>query len=354
MKRCVRCIIPASYPGVTLNEAGVCSLCLSHRPLTNVDKNSRQVELDEIIRQIKVQNGHYDVLVPWSGGKDSTFVLYVMKKIYNLKVLALNYDNGFFSDFAKENIKNVSERLNVDVVILKPKWDLMRRMYAAFLRHRGEFCTVCNLVGYTIVLSFLMREKALQGYSPLVVGGWSSRYEAQRDIHTFDYGSFSEVLCLENGLLDEFESSPFVEKRICELLRRQRDPRVAIKYKDNMGLRAIQMPDYLTWNTQEIVEVLKEEAGWKTPEGDRSETHFDCIMHPVMKYLSIRRWGFAQDTVTLSAMIRDGMISRDEALQLVSKQNFSKPLVMEDLLSRLNITEDDINWTSTWYTGNNV
>lgn len=78
--------MPASVPGVTLDKDGICNFCHEFREITYHGKET----LDNIIANIKNKGAKYDCIVPMSGGRDSTYALYVARKIYNLRALAVN------------------------------------------------------------------------------------------------------------------------------------------------------------------------------------------------------------------------------------------------------------------------
>ena len=82
MKRCTSCIIPETYPGIEFNSKGICSLCRQtdekDRFLSSVHKMRR--ELEKIISEVKARNEKYDALVAFSGGKDSTFLIHILKR----------------------------------------------------------------------------------------------------------------------------------------------------------------------------------------------------------------------------------------------------------------------------------
>src|SRR5512139_3680808 len=81
VKRCAKCIMPASVPGVTLNKDGICNFCLEFKEITYLSKD----KLDNIVDSIRDKAPKYDCIVPMSGGRDSTYALYVARKIYNLR-----------------------------------------------------------------------------------------------------------------------------------------------------------------------------------------------------------------------------------------------------------------------------
>ena len=107
-----------------------------------------------------------------SGGKDSTYVLYVSKKKLGLNCLAYTLDNGYLSDFARNNIDKTCRKLGVEHVYYRFSTDLMNRLYALFVRKTGYPCSVC------------MRAMAVGIYKvaglydiPLIIGGTSRRTE---------------------------------------------------------------------------------------------------------------------------------------------------------------------------------
>jgi 3'-phosphoadenosine 5'-phosphosulfate sulfotransferase (PAPS reductase)/FAD synthetase len=81
IKRCTRCILPDFYPRINYDSDGVCNYCKEDSKKKPIDWNSRRNELEKMISEAKSRKLPYDVLVPWSGGKDSTYVIYYLKKV---------------------------------------------------------------------------------------------------------------------------------------------------------------------------------------------------------------------------------------------------------------------------------
>ena len=79
----------------------------------------KKKQFEQIIEKVKKQNAEYDCLIPLSGGKDSTYALYVCDKIYNLKCLCITFDNGFLSDYARKNIKNAINATRADHIYFR-------------------------------------------------------------------------------------------------------------------------------------------------------------------------------------------------------------------------------------------
>ena len=128
MKRCSHCILPETYPKISFNKQEICSICSNYKGFVP----QSETILTNCTKIAKRKNRIYDALVPLSGGKDSTYILYLAKKVYGLNVLAYTFDNGFLTDFALKNIKSALEILNVDHIFWKPNWDILKNYIEIF------------------------------------------------------------------------------------------------------------------------------------------------------------------------------------------------------------------------------
>ena len=115
MAICTKCIIPDSFVGIAF-EAGRCSFCRD-AGLTSFFNQppAGKEKLQALLNSSKAGNG-YDCVVPLSGGKDSSYILYYLVKILGLRPLAVHYDSGFRASASLANIKNVTEKLSVELV----------------------------------------------------------------------------------------------------------------------------------------------------------------------------------------------------------------------------------------------
>ena len=312
MDRCKKCILPDTHPGAGMDRHGVCRFCRE----AELEPWTRQLEgkdrqLAEIMQSARGGAGGYDCIVPFSGGKDSAYVLYLAVVKYGLRALAVNFNNGLQTSGALRNLHELPRRLGVPLMTLAPAWPLMRKLYARFLGETGEFCSACNAMGYLTIATFCLREWQRLGYAPLTLGGWSSRYEAEPDVYTFDTAYFAEVVGAD--LLREVTDSPLVDGTCLEVLKSLCDPRTVSL--DGAGpIRYLMVPDYLPWDPARITRELVDQADWRAPAETGEDAHFDCLATPVSLYLERRKYGFSQKTISLSARVRDGLLSREEAL----------------------------------------
>ncbi len=138
VKHCARCILPESFPGISLGEDGVCSVCRTWEQGEDKRREGQDHHLELFRRLVDKTResrahagGSYDLLMAYSGGKDSTFTLGVLCRRFGLKVLALTFDNGFMAPGARENIRKVTTALGVDHLMVTPAFDTLRKAFAA-------------------------------------------------------------------------------------------------------------------------------------------------------------------------------------------------------------------------------
>lgn len=146
--RCQRCVISAKVPGVILTDR-ICNKCLT---ADNLPINHEEKAWEEKYQQYQAERCHeilssyqgagkgdFDAFVPFSGGKDSTYMLYRLKRDYpGLRLLAATWDNGFYSSLALENARVVARKLDLDHFTYKPRASVYKSLYRYTLMHVHE------------------------------------------------------------------------------------------------------------------------------------------------------------------------------------------------------------------------
>lgn len=179
MKRCKNCVLPETFPGIRFNSDGICNFCLNFKGEANLrEKRLRyRKKFEKLIKKYKGR-GTYDVLMSYSGGKDSTYVLSILRESYKLNVLAVTFDNGFLPDQTFNNIQIVAEKLGFDHIFLKPRFDIIKKIFMEcskkniysqkILTRASTICTSC-----IAIVKFSSLRMALEKSIPFIVFGWS-------------------------------------------------------------------------------------------------------------------------------------------------------------------------------------
>ena len=163
---CKRCILPETFPGVKFDERGVCNHCRQEESLLGKTPDKRteyRQKLDSLIEKIKGRSSGYDAIMAYSGGKDSSYTLKILRERYDLRIIALTFDNHFISPRGWENIKTITDSLGVDVIVFRPPWPLIKSLFTisaqqdifppSTLLRASSICTGC----ITIVKSLTIK-----------------------------------------------------------------------------------------------------------------------------------------------------------------------------------------------------
>ncbi len=128
MRVCKKCIQPDTRPKVYFNEYGICGACLWEEEKKKIDWGSREKELHDIAKWAKKNTkSNYDCIIGVSGGKDSTFQAITARNKLGLRCLLVNAEPDGITELGKQNIENL-KNLGFDVISLRPNPKIMKKM----------------------------------------------------------------------------------------------------------------------------------------------------------------------------------------------------------------------------------
>ena len=292
--------------------------------------------MDKICTRVKSKHKEFDALIPFSGGKDSSYVLYVAKKELGLNCLAVTADNGYLSEYAKNNIDKACRKLGVEHIYYCFNKKLMNRLYALFVRKTGYPCSVCMR---TIAVGI---NKVADMYNiPLVIQGTSLKTELPLSREMAEHGHLPHVRSVLKGepIATECKRILFdksVRRKIGHALFELSGRKRPITYA------WFNLADYIDWNYKTIIVTIQRELDWTAP----AETeHMDCIIHPIQKYIQIRRFpNLDLDRLKLARLIMAGQITREEALRKIETPAEQCPTsVLKLFLNSIEMSKDEFD-----------
>lgn len=133
--------------------------------------------VNEVLQNIIKKKGReYDVAVMYSGGKDSAYLLYLLKEIYHLRVLAVMVDNGYEHDYTWKPMQDFTEKMGIDLKVLCPKKEMFTKLFQMLITEHEEFkregvnhiCFICNNLLWCCVAQYAMEHEI-----PYVASGLS-------------------------------------------------------------------------------------------------------------------------------------------------------------------------------------
>jgi glucosamine--fructose-6-phosphate aminotransferase (isomerizing) len=354
---CKKCIIPASFPGITFKD-GLCSYCAASERTTVNRSVKGHNELKRLLESRKGKD--YDCLVPTGGGKDSSYVLYYVVKELGLKPLVFCFDNGFIVDFAKRNLEKICNRLSVDLVVAKST-DFRRKAAIEAVRfsnsiHQFSASMLCaNCINNALTAA---KDEAARKKIPFIIWG-HSRFEgfpSEFDYGTYDVTGYTESAFELDGHPSFLEYTYYISSYYNLIYcRNSADYLNALIHRwlheyyvvrDNVAtnpsegwskflpfwkaswnskkVQSVGFFDYIPYDPFRTTEILKKEIGWQAPP-DR-ETRNDCLLHCLGNFTAFTLTGLTRDGFFLANLVRQGMLTRDEAVgkEEATKKNLEK------------------------------
>ena len=301
---CTRCVMSTTDPEISFDAEGRCNHCtdyldrienLTYRPGTS------ERELAAIVERIKAagRRKEYDCVIGISGGIDSSYAAYVVKSL-GLRPLAVHMDNGWNSDTAAKNIKNVARTLGIDYQSAVLDWEEFRDLQLAFLRASvPEIETPTDIA----IPAALHRVAAENGVRFIIMGG---NYVTEGILPRAWHYNAKDVRFLRavhrrfgSGKLGTFPTFGFVKETYYKVFKR---------------IRLVYVLNHVPYSKTEAMKKLQEELGWEYYGGKHYESKITGF---VQSYLLPIKFQIDYRRATLSSQICAGEITREEALEIL-------------------------------------
>jgi N-acetyl sugar amidotransferase len=339
LKRCTRCLLPETADAITFDAEGVCSVCRNHDIKHQIDWEAKKAQLDELIETYRGK-ASYDCIIPFSGGKDSTFTLWYLVTQYKLKPLVVSWDHGFYRPTVLRNRERVLQKLGVDFLSFTPNKVVVKKLMLEALRRKGDFCWHCH----TGIFAFPMQMAVRFGVGLVFWGEPNAEYQS--------YYSYDEIEEVDERRFNRYVNlgitAEDMQGMISGLTERDLEPYIYPKLKDLMKLnyRSVCLGSYIPWDVKRQVEVIQTELGW---EGERVEgipeeyyyEKIECAVQGVRDYLKYIKRGMGRTNHLVNIDIRNGRLTREEGERLQAAYDGKRPASLDEFLQYLKIDEEE-------------
>jgi tRNA(Ile)-lysidine synthase TilS/MesJ len=330
MRICSVCVLPETFPTIDYDHQGVCNYCRAFKGEEHQDQLRREYR-EKFLDLVKAHKGmnDYDVLMAYSGGKDSTYTLDVFKNHFNLRVLALTFDHGFVSPYAMKNMRTVTEHLGIDHIIFKPNFDVMRQVFDASvndnlyskktLERASTICTSCMSF-----VKFISLKIALEKEIPFIGYGWSP---GQAPVQ-------SSVMKTSAAFIQATQKAIYepLYKKIGDGIKsyflESRHFRLSDKFPYNVHPLA-----FLDYEEETIYRRIKE-LGWEPPR-DTDPNSTNCLMNAFANQIHEEKFGFHPYAFEIAGLVRMGILSREEGLKRLNEPGNER--IIEQVKQKLGI-----------------
>ena len=325
LRRCTRCILPETMPFISFDEQGVCNYCRHYKPR---NKPRPMAELLELVAPYRRSQGD-ECIVPFSGGRDSCYGLHLIVKELKLKPITYTYDWGMVTDLGRRNISRMSAELGVENIIVADDIGKKRHHIAMNLRawlkspHLGMISILTAGDKHFFKHVETIKQQTgislnLWGINPLEVThfkagflGVPPDFEEKR---VYSHGAMKQLRYQFLRLQAMVKSPGYFNRSLWDTLSGE--------YYRSFTQKSdyFHIFDYWRWDEKEIDDTLAEYDWEKAPDtnttwriGDGTAAFYNYVYYTVA--------GFTEHDTFRSNQIREGDLTREEALALVEDEN---------------------------------
>ena len=343
---CKKCVMSNQRPRMHFNEDGICGQCLYHEyKRKNVDWEKREKELEGICNKYRREDGYWDVIVPGSGGKDSCYVAYMLKKKFGMHPLTVTWGSAIPTQIGLENFLNFTS--NFDNILVSPIGETHRKLSKITFSEFGD-----NFLPFIYGQLNAPLQIATKYNIPFIMYGENGEVENGGSIKNFnaskmEIGGDDYTLQFMTNHTPEF----WVKNAgvsINEVKHRYMAP-------SNEELEKIGVEEYFfsyfdNFSPQKSYEVASKFCEFKPNPDGRSEGTFtdfaslDDKTDGFHYYLAFIKFGIGRATADAAKEIWNENITRDEGVELVQKYDDEYPnKFLHDFLEYMDLNKDELN-----------
>ena len=328
---CSQCVMDTTDKEIVFNEDGICNHCTNYDlQINKLPKGSeRNILLNSIITKIRKEGKgkDYDCIIGLSGGVDSSFVAYYVKKVLGLRPLAVHLDNGWNSELSVMNIENIVKILDIDLYTYVMDWEEFKDIQLSFLKSSTPDSEIpTDHAIFTILRKISKKYKAnyvinginlrTEGHHPL---SWSQGHNdfgyiksvqkifGTKKINTFPHGNFFTIL------------------------------------EDRFSSKWVNILNYIDYKKDEAKKIITTELGWR----DYGGKHFESIYTRFYQgYILPHKFNIDKRRMHFSSLICAGEMTRKTAIELLKEDAYPKNLQIEDreyAVKKFGITDDEFD-----------
>ena len=340
MKYCKKCVMPDTRPGMMFDEDGVCCACNHYDMRKDIDYKKRFDEFKALCDKYRGMNGPsgYDCAVAASGGKDSYYQVYMLKEVMGMNPILFSAEDNFpMTEAGKHNLLNISEEFGCTIISCKPSVKAQKILMKKTFEKFGKPTWFIDRLIYTFPLHM-----ALKYNVPLLCYGENVSFEYGG---TGDKETYSARGQISNGVASDIPMEELIGDGVTA---KDLSLLMAPSQPDLEKLDPFYLSYFVDWNSYRNYQFAKS-RGFHDLSHEWDRTHhienFDQVdsraylVHSWMKY---PKYGHQTATDYASRAIRYGIMTRDEAVELIKKHDWNlDALCMRDFCEFLGYSETE-------------
>ncbi|MFC2087475.1 N-acetyl sugar amidotransferase [Bacteroidota bacterium] len=308
-KICSKCIMDTTDPDIIFDDQGICNHCRSYekwkKEQDRIPAETRNKIFHTNISKIKKsgKGKKYDCLIGLSGGTDSSYVVYLAHQ-HNLRALVVHLDNGWNSEQAVNNIKNIVSHCNYDFYTHVINWEEFKDLQRSFFKASVVDIEILTDQAISAMMQKLARKHGIKW----VISGSNRATEfimPKKWVHMkMDYINVKAI----QKKFGTRKIKTFPLANLWSLLNKQ--------FSLNLGLNIFKPLNFVEYNKLEAKKILTREFGWK----DYGEKHYESVFTKFYQaYYLPEKFNIDKRKAHYSTLINSGLITREQALEQIKK-----------------------------------
>lgn len=328
--------------GIKIDASGQCNVCRYYRSedgLMELNKSVALDKLDELKKiaskiklEAKVNGSKYDCVLGASGGFDSTYVIYIAKKLLGLNPLIVKYDNGVCHPIANANLKKTCELLNLDLKVFPVIESERKYLFYSTkaLENIGVFFSACFSCHY-IIASVVYREALKEDVHYTM----TSTNRIEEGFAKASHGLMAKSLIkgFFNCSLTKMIKFLFYElQAIYNLIKlKYTFDKFSLRFLKNIfrlhpvkpeNISKINVSDFVAWDWKKIENTLRDELGWQTPRETKVPYfRFDCHYSAMIDRSFKKLTGLTEHAMLLNWFAQAGLVSKSDLQEDIKYMN---------------------------------
>ncbi|KQV19482.1 hypothetical protein ASC97_29220 [Rhizobium sp. Root1203] len=329
--RCSACVLPETFPFIAFDAKGICNYCHGYRPkYKGRATEATQRQFIASLEHYRSKNGSPDVLVPFSGGRDSCYGLHLIKREFGFNPITFTYDWGMVTDLARRNVARLCGELGVQNILvsadIKTKRDNVRKNVSAWLKKPDLGMIPLFMAGdkhFFKIVNDLKRQTGIRldlwSANPLENTDFKSGFcgvAPDFDKTRLDYLSLSRKMKLAAYYASRFATNPgYINSSMVDTAKA-----FGAYYLEPRRDFFFIFSD-LVWNEDVVNQTIIGEYDFERSPDSPSTWRIGDGTAPFYNYIYMTARGFTEFDTFRSNQIREGQIDRAEALDAILVEN---------------------------------
>ena len=333
---CPQCIMDTSDSYINFDKYGVCDYCNNFKKTILPEWNfslGKEKELFKLASNIREENinKEFDCILGISGGLDSSYAAYVAKEKMGLRPLLFHVDAGWNTDQAVWNIEKIVDGLGLDLYTEVADWNSIKRMQIAFLK---SGIPDQDLVQDAVFFSQLYKYARNNNIKYIFTG---SNYSTECCREPEEWGGYLGIdKILFSDIWKKHGDHKPLDFPLIDILTSK------IWYQKFLGMKIIFPLNFVIFNKIDSENELKNKFDWKPFKHKHHESRFTRFYED---YWLVKRFGFDKRRAHFSSLIMTGQMTRDEALNRISKPEMSEHFLKQEfeyVAHKLDLTKEEL------------